>query len=196
MHKALLLALLLCVAFVVGCGGQATSPPEEQPEEKPAKPASEPTQAPPRNAEEAASDEAKKRAAEQGAVAVSPGENYEAESVEDGTTAYEGPQGAATGYATNPTERGMQAFTERLLEENPKYDMMTVNFYPKGQEQSPANLIGVRYAFDSPEVEQAFYGNVEGSLDDIIKEQCASWTPEDVESLGPPPAEWNCEQYR
>ncbi|PLS86332.1 MAG: hypothetical protein CYG60_07810 [Actinobacteria bacterium] len=196
MHKAVLLALLLFMAFVAGCGGQAASPPEERPQEEAPETTSEPTQAPPRDAEEAAADEAKRRAAEQGARATAPEERYEAVSVTEGTAAYEGPQGAATVYATSPTEGGMQAFVEQLLAENPEYDMMIANFYPEGQEQAPANLIGVRYAFASPEIKQAFYGDVEGSIDDIIAEQCASWTPEDYESLGPPPAEWNCEQYQ
>ncbi len=194
MRKAILIALLPMV-FVAGCGGQAASPPEERPEEAPPETTSEPTQAPPRNAEEAASDDAKKRAAEQRVTAANSPSSFEVVGVTDGTTAYEGPQGAADVYVTNPQEEDMQALTDRLLAENPEYDMLTASFYQEGFPMSTETLIGVRYAFVSPEAEQKFMGDVEGSIDDLIAEQCAEWTPEDVELLGPPPAEWNCEQY-
>ncbi len=187
---------VLCVSLMfvllAGCGGQ-DAPAEKAnreaaPEETSTTTAV--TQAPPRDAEEAASDEAKKRAAEKGVTA-----GYEVASVTDGTTAYQGPQGAADVYAGSPTEDGMQFQTDRLLSEHPEYDMMTANFYRMGEPMSTSSLIGVRHAFDSPEIEQKFYADLEGGIDDMIAEQCANWTPEDVELLGPPPAEWNCEQY-
>ncbi len=182
MHKDVLLALLLFMAIVAACGGQeASSPPEDRLEETTLETTGEPTQVPPRDAK-------------QGMRANAPEEVYEVSSVTEGTTAYEGPEGAATVYATNPTEGGMQAFAERLLVEQPEYDMLAASFY-EGDPEGTSTLIGVRYAFDSPEIEQAFYSGVEGSIDDIITEQCTSWTPEDYELLGPPPAEWNCEQY-
>lgn len=192
MHRSVLLILLLSMAFSTACGGQeASNPPEERPEDKPPETTSEPTQAPPRNAEEAAADAAKKRAAEQGITA-----GYQVVSVTDGTTAYQGPQGAADVYAGAPTEAGMQDLTKRLLDEHPEYDVMTASFYRAGEPMSTSSLIGVRYAFDSPAVEQKFYSDLEGSMDDMIREQCANWTPEDYETLGPPPPEWNCEQYQ
>jgi hypothetical protein len=192
MRRLVLLALALLVA---GCGGQAASPPQEQPEETPPETTSEPTQKPPRSAEESVADAAKRRAAEQGVEATAPEERYELVSLEEGTAAYEGPHGAATVDATSHTEIGMQAFVEQLLAENPEYDMMIANFYLAGRERTLANMVGVRYAFDSPGIEQKFASDVEGSIDDMIAEECANWTPEDVELLGPPPAEWNCEQY-
>lgn len=196
MRISIVFASLLVTVLLTGCGAQdapaGKADREAAPEETSA-PAV--TQAPPRDAEEAAADKAKKRAAEQKVTAADSPSSFEVVSVADGTTAYEGSQGAADVYVTNPHEEDMQALTDRLLTENPEYDMITASFYQEGFPMSTETLIGVRYAFVSPEGEQKFMGDVEGSIDDLIAEQCAEWTPEDVELLGPPPAEWNCEQY-
>lgn len=72
-----LLAVLLAMNLLAGCGGQDT--PVEQAEEEAGleevveEETTAPYQAPPRDAEEAAADEAKKRAAEAGAKATSSG---------------------------------------------------------------------------------------------------------------------------
>jgi hypothetical protein len=123
------------------------------------------------------------------AVVAETPQPYEVARIGPGTTAYQGPQAAAVVFTDVP-EDGLQDIANEIYAGLQQYDMLSVQFYPVGAEESFATMKGLRHVYRSPEVEAAFMADMEQGVDEIIQEQCASWTAEE-----PPPPEWNCPQY-
>ncbi len=108
------------------------------------------------------------------------------------------------------SEEDMRLVAEDLRFRNQQYDAFTVGFARPGSDPAETGSGGVRVfntreaalratGYTPEEVDRIFRedaGILVLSTESITQEMCAEWTPEDYEALGPPPEEWNCEQYR
>ena len=111
----------------------------------------------------------------------------------------------------------IEAITQDLREQNPDTNLV-VSVYPN---EPTADMSGMGYAFADEEAAQAvldatypeeatlkpkvsevmandgvYVISIADEVDTMVQEECENWTEEDTELLGPPPEEWNCEQFQ
>ncbi len=185
----LFMVTVAAMALLVGCGGggEKEAPKEETTKEATKEATTEetvvgvdsagtPQQAPPRDEAEAQADAIKRKAAQKAKDRTAP--EYEVAQIRPGTAATDLSQAHAFVYVTSfggqpygqfVNGPALQEIADDLLAQNPEYEVMVATFY-SGTEQRQDRLLGGRYSFKSPAVENEFWTDVNAALKGIAED--------------------------